>query len=133
MTFVNATDPKKIAAAVRPNTRAVYIESLANPKNDVLDYRAIAEVAHARGLPLVCDNTVLTPVLFRPFDHGIDIAVYSATKFIGGHGTSIGGVIVNSGRFDWTQSRRSGRNSPPPIPRTTAPCSTRPSGRCATS
>ena len=64
----------------------------------MLDYRAIAEVAHAHGLPLVCDNTVLTPVLFRPFDHGIDIAVYSATKFIGGHGTSIGGVIVDSGR-----------------------------------
>ena len=69
----------------------------------MLDYRAIADVAHARGLPVVCDNTVLTPVLFRPFDHGIDIAVYSATKFIGGHGTSIGGVIVDSGRFDWTQ------------------------------
>lgn len=101
VTFVDATDPQKIAAAIRPNTRAVFIESLANPKNDVLDYRAIAEVAHARGLPLVCDNTVLTPALFRPFEHGIDIAVYSATKFIGGHGTSIGGVIVDSGRFDW--------------------------------
>lgn len=101
VTFVDATDPKNIAAAIRPNTRAVYIESLANPKNDVLDYRAIADVAHSSGLPLVCDNTVLTPALFRPFDHGIDIAVYSATKFIGGHGTSIGGVIVDSGRFDW--------------------------------
>ena len=103
VTFVDATNPQNIAAAIRPNTRAVYIESVANPKNDVLDYRAIADVAHARGLPLVCDNTVLTPVLFRPFDHGIDIAVYSATKFIGGHGTSIGGVIVDSGRFDWTK------------------------------
>lgn len=103
VTFVDATDPKNIANAIRPNTRAVYIESLANPKNDVLDYRAIADVAHARGLPLVCDNTVLTPLLFRPFDHGIDITVYSATKFIGGHGTSIGGVIVDSGRFNWTQ------------------------------
>ena len=81
----------------------MYVESVANPKNDVLDYRAIADVAHARGLPVVCDNTVLTPVLFRPFDHGIDIAVYSATKFIGGHGTSIGGVIVDSGRFDWSK------------------------------
>lgn len=101
VTFVDATDPKKIAAAIRPNTRAVYIESLANPKNDVLDYRAIADVAHAHGLPLVCDNTVLTPILFRPFEHGIDISVYSATKFIGGHGTSLGGVIVDSGRFDW--------------------------------
>jgi O-acetylhomoserine (thiol)-lyase len=103
VTFVDATDPKNIAQAIRPNTRAVYIESVANPKNDVLDYRAIADVAHARGLPVVCDNTVLTPVLFRPFDHGIDIAVYSATKFIGGHGTSIGGVIVDGGRFDWGQ------------------------------
>ena len=101
VSFVDATDPRNIGAAVRPNTRAVYIESLANPKNDVLDYRAIADVAHARGLPLVCDNTVLTPVLFKPFEHGIDVAVYSATKFIGGHGTSIGGVIVDSGRFDW--------------------------------
>jgi O-acetylhomoserine (thiol)-lyase len=103
VTFVDATKAKNIAAAIRPNTRAVYVESLANPKNDVLDYRAIADVAHAHGLPVVCDNTVLTPVLFRPFDHGIDIAVYSATKFIGGHGTSIGGVIVDSGRFDWTK------------------------------
>jgi O-acetylhomoserine (thiol)-lyase len=103
VTFVDATDPKNIARAIRPNTRAVYIESVANPKNDVLDYRAIADVAHAHGLPVVCDNTVLTPVLFRPFEHGIDIAVYSATKFIGGHGTSIGGVIVDSGRFDWTK------------------------------
>jgi O-acetylhomoserine (thiol)-lyase len=103
VSFVDATDPQKIAAAIRPNTRAVYIESLANPKNDVLDYRAIAEIAHGRGLPLVCDNTVPTPVLFRPFEHGIDIAVYSATKFIGGHGTSIGGVIVDSGGFDWAE------------------------------
>jgi O-acetylhomoserine (thiol)-lyase len=103
VTFVDATDPQRIDDAVRANTRAVFIESLANPKNDVLDYRAIADVAHEHGLPLVCDNTVLTPVLFRPFDHGIDIAVYSATKFIGGHGTSIGGVIVDSGRFDWAK------------------------------
>ncbi len=102
VTFVDATDPANIAKAIRPNTRAVFIESLANPKNDVLDYRAIAEIAHRAGLPLVCDNTVLTPVLFRPFDFGIDIAVYSATKFIGGHGTSIGGVIVDSGKFDWS-------------------------------
>jgi len=103
VSFVDATDPENIAAAIRPNTRAVYIETLANPKNDVLDYEAIADVAHARGLPVVCDNTVMTPVLFRPFDHGIDVAVYSTTKFIGGHGTSIGGAIVDSGRFDWTQ------------------------------
>jgi O-acetylhomoserine (thiol)-lyase len=103
VSFVDATNPAQIEAAVRPNTRAVYIETLANPKNDVLDYQRIAEVAHAHGLPVVCDNTVMTPVLFRPFDHGIDIAVYSTTKFIGGHGTSIGGAIVDSGRFDWSR------------------------------
>ncbi len=103
VTFVDAMDPKNIAAAIRPNTRAVYIESLANPKNDVLDYQAIADVAHEHGLPVVCDNTALTPILFRPFDYGIDISVYSATKFIGGHGTSIGGVIVDSGNFDWSK------------------------------
>jgi len=103
VTFVDATNPDNIARAVRPNTRAVFIESLANPKNDVLDYEAIAQVAHRQGLPVVCDNTTLTPLLFRPFDYGIDIAVYSATKFIGGHGTSIGGVIVDSGKFDWTK------------------------------
>ena len=88
---------------MRPNTRAVYIESVANPKNDVLDFEAIADVAHKHGLPVVCDNTVLTPILLRPFDYGIDITIYSATKFIGGHGTSIGGVIVDSGKFDWTR------------------------------
>jgi O-acetylhomoserine (thiol)-lyase len=103
VTFVDATDPKLIDRAVRPNTRAVYVEALANPKNDVLDYEALAEIAHAHGLPLVCDNTTLTPVLFRPFDYGIDVAVYSLTKFIGGHGTSIGGAIVDSGRFDWSK------------------------------
>ncbi len=102
VTFVDATDANNVAAAIRPNTRAVYIETLANPKNDVLDYRAIADAAHARGLPVVCDNTVMTPVLFKPFDHGIDISVYSTTKFIGGHGTSIGGAIIDSGNFDWT-------------------------------
>lgn len=102
VTFVDATNVENIRRALRPNTKAVYIESLANPKNDVLDYEAVAHVAHQAGVPLVCDNTV-TPVLFKPFEHGIDIAVYSATKFIGGHGTSIGGVIVDSGKFDWTK------------------------------
>jgi O-acetylhomoserine (thiol)-lyase len=102
VTFVDAKNPQEIDDAVQPNTRAVYIESIANPKNDVLDYQAIADVAHRHGLPVVCDNTVLTPILFKPFDYGIDIAVYSLTKFIGGHGTSIGGAIIDSGRFDWT-------------------------------
>jgi len=103
VSFVDATDPQNVARAIRPNTRAVYVESVANPRNDVLDYEALVEVVHARGLPVVCDNTVLTPILFRPFDYGIDISIYSATKFLGGHGTSIGGVIVDSGRFDWTR------------------------------
>jgi len=103
VTFVDFTQPEKIAAAIKPNTRAVYFESMANPKNDVLDYRRVAQIAHDHGLPAVCDNTVLTPLLFRPFDHKIDIAVYSATKFIGGHGTSIGGMIVDSGNFDWNK------------------------------
>jgi O-acetylhomoserine (thiol)-lyase len=101
--FVDATDPRNIAAAIRPNTRAVFIESLANPRNDVLDYRAIADVAHERGVPVVCDNTVLTPMLFRPLEHGIDVVIYSTTKFIGGHGTSIGGAIVDGGNFDWSK------------------------------
>ncbi len=101
-TFVDATDPQNIANAIRPNTRAVFIESVANPKNDVLDYKAIADAAHAKGVPVIIDNTV-TPLLLRPFEHGIDIAVYSATKFIGGHGTSIGGVVVDSGKFDWAK------------------------------
>jgi O-acetylhomoserine (thiol)-lyase len=103
VTFVDATDTKNIDQAIRPKTRAVYIEALANPKNDVLDYETVAKVAHSHGLPLVCDCTTLTPVLFRPFLYGIDIAVYSLTKFIGGHGTSIGGAIVDSGQFDWSK------------------------------
>jgi len=102
-TTVDAENPKNIAAAVRPNTRAVYIESVANPKNNVLDYEAIADVSHKHGLPLICDNTVLTPCLFKPIEHGIDIVVHSATKFIGGHGTSLGGVIIDSGNFDWSK------------------------------
>lgn len=106
VTLVDATDPAAVAQAIRPETRGVFIESLANPKNDVLDYEALADVAHRAGVPLVCDNTVLTPALFRPFDYGIDVTVYSATKFIGGHGTSIGGVIVDSGNFDWSAAPR---------------------------
>ncbi len=103
VTFVDATDPANIAAATRLVPRGVYGESLTNPKNDVRAYRAIADVVHQHGLPVVCDNAVLTPMLLRPCDDGIDISVYSTTKFIGGHGTSIGGVIVDSGNFDWTK------------------------------
>lgn len=102
--FVDPDDPENFRKAVNDKTRAVYIESIGNPKLDVPDYEAIAKTVHADGLPLIVDNTV-TPILFRPFDHGADIIVYSATKFIGGHGTSIGGAIVESGRFDWTSGR----------------------------
>jgi O-acetylhomoserine (thiol)-lyase len=102
VTLVDASDPSNFAEAIRPETRAVFFETMANPKNEVLQYDKIAEVAHRAGVPVVCDNTVLTPLLFRPFDFGIDISVYSATKFIGGHGNSLGGVIVDSGNFDWT-------------------------------
>lgn len=101
VTFVDMTKPSNISSAIKPNTRAVFIETLANPKNDVLDYEAIAKEAHKHGVPVVCDNTVMTPLLFRPFDYGIDINVYSTTKFIGGHGTSIGGAIIDSGNFNW--------------------------------
>ena len=101
VSLVDMSNPDNIAKAIRPNTRAVFYEVLANPKNEVLDYPAIADVAHKHGLPVVADNTVLTPILFKPFEFGVDISVYSATKMIGGHGTSMGGVIVDSGKFDW--------------------------------
>ncbi|MEO0631236.1 MAG: PLP-dependent transferase, partial [Planctomycetota bacterium] len=100
--FFDAERPESIGDRADSRTRAVYIETIGNPKNDVPDFRAISERAHAVGVPLIADNTALTPFLFRPFDHGVDIAVYSLTKFLGGHGTHIGGAIVDSGRFDWT-------------------------------
>ncbi|WP_250284451.1 MULTISPECIES: bifunctional o-acetylhomoserine/o-acetylserine sulfhydrylase [unclassified Frankia] len=93
-------------AAIAPNTRAFYGETIGNPKGDVLDTAGIAEVAHAAGIPLIVDNTLATPYLYRPFEHGADIVVHSATKFIGGHGTAIGGVIVDGGRFDFGASGR---------------------------
>lgn len=102
--FVDPSDPENFRRAVNERTRAVFLESIGNPKLDVSDFEAISKVAHEEGLPVIIDNTV-SPVLFRPFDHGIDIIVYSATKFIGGHGTSIGGAIVDSGNFDWTSGR----------------------------
>ena len=100
-TFVDAHDVAAIEAAIQPNTKAVYVESLGNPNSDVVDMEAIAAVAHAHGIPLIVDNTFATPFLFRPLDHGADIVVHSATKFIGGHGTTLGGVIVDGGTFDW--------------------------------
>ena len=102
--FVDSSDVSSVAHAIDSNTRLVYTESIGNPKNNVDDFDAIAAVAHAHGLPFVVDNTV-SPIIFRPFDHGADLVVYSLTKFIGGHGTSIGGAIVDSGRFDWTNGR----------------------------
>src|SRR6056297_1774360 len=112
--FVDSSDPANIAAAIDDNTKAVYIEALGNPQNNVDDFDAIAAVAHEHGLPLIVDNTVATPYLFRPIDHGADIVCYSLTKFIGGHGTSIGGAVVDSGRFDWSSGRFPEFTSPDP-------------------
>ena len=105
-TFVPADDPDAFEKAIRPDTKAVFIETLGNPKSDVVDIEGIANLAHKHGLPLVVDNTFATPYLVRPFEWGADIVVHSATKFIGGHGTTIGGVIIDSGKFDWAASGR---------------------------
>jgi len=114
VTFVDPKDPENFAKAIRDNTRLIYIESIGNPKNDVLRYEKIADIAHENGMPVICDNTVTTPVLFRPIDYGIDIVVHSCTKFIGGHGTCIGGAIVDSGKFDWTNGRYPDLTEPDP-------------------
>ena len=103
-TFVDAHDLEAVTAAIRPNTKAVYLETLGNPNSDIPDIDAIAAIAHAHGLPLVIDNTFGTPYLIRPIEHSADIVVHSATKFIGGHGTTLGGIIVDSGKFDWKAS-----------------------------
>lgn len=103
-TFVNAHDLREVEGAIRENTRAIYLETLGNPNSDIPDIDAIAEIAHSHGLPLVIDNTFGTPYWIRPIEHGADIVVHSATKFLGGHGTTLGGVIVESGRFDWKAS-----------------------------
>ncbi|MCD8367302.1 MAG: O-acetylhomoserine aminocarboxypropyltransferase/cysteine synthase [Clostridiales bacterium] len=103
-TFVDAHDLAQVEAAIQPNTRAIYIETLGNPNSDIPDIDAIAAIAHSHGLPLVIDNTFGTPYLIRPIEHGADIVVHSATKFIGGHGTSLGGVIVDGGTFNWAAS-----------------------------
>ena len=103
-TFVDAHNLAEVEAAIQDNTRAVYLETLGNPNSDIPDIDAIAEIAHKHGIPLVIDNTFGTPYLIRPIEHGADIVVHSATKFIGGHGTTLGGVIVDSGKFDWKAS-----------------------------
>jgi O-acetylhomoserine (thiol)-lyase len=114
VTFVDARKPENFAKAIKKNTRLVYIESVGNPKNDILQYDKIADIAHKNGLPVICDNTVMTPVLFRPFEYGIDIVVHSCTKFIGGHGTSIGGAIVDSGNFNWANGKYPELTEPDP-------------------
>ena len=103
-TFVDAHNLKELEAAIRPDTKAVYLETLGNPNSDIPDIDAISEIAHKHGLPVVVDNTFGTPYLIRPIEHGADIVVHSATKFIGGHGTTLGGIIVDSGKFDWKAS-----------------------------
>ncbi len=102
--FVKSNDLAGFQKAITPRTKAIYAESIGNPKLDVADLEGISKVAHKNGIPLILDNTV-SPYLLRPFDFGVDITVYSATKFIGGHGTSIGGLIVDSGKFDWTNGK----------------------------
>jgi len=111
--FVKSNDIDAIARAINPRVKAVFAESIGNPKLDVAALEDISKVAHERGVPFILDNTV-SPYLLRPFEHGVDIAVYSATKFIGGHGTSIGGVIVDSGKFDWTQGKHPLISDPDP-------------------
>ncbi len=106
VSLVDFNDPHSVEAAIRPNTKALFAETIGNPKIDVLDVELYAELAHRHGLPLIVDNTLATPYLLRPIEHGADIVVHSATKFIGGHGTAIGGVIVDGGTFDWTINPR---------------------------
>jgi O-acetylhomoserine (thiol)-lyase len=113
-TFVEPDDPENFRKAIKPNTRALYGETVANPRMNILDIKAGAAIAHEHNLPLVIDNTLATPFLCRPIEHGADIVVNSATKFIGGHGTSIGGVIVDAGKFDWKKGHFPQINDPSP-------------------
>ena len=111
--FVDAHDLAEVEAAIQNNTRAVFLETLGNPNSDIPDIDAIAEIAHKHGLPLVIDNTFGTPYLIRPIEHGADIVVHSATKFLGGHGTTLGGIIVEAGKFDWKASGKFGNIADP--------------------
>ena len=103
-TFVDPSDPANFEKAIKPNTKLLYAETLGNPNSDILDIEAVAEIAHRHGIPLIVDSTFATPYLLRPIEHGADIVVHSATKFIGGHGTVMGGIVVDSGKFDWAQN-----------------------------
>ncbi|MDR0599187.1 MAG: O-acetylhomoserine aminocarboxypropyltransferase/cysteine synthase [Treponema sp.] len=105
-TFVDGSKPENFEKALKPNTKAIFFETLGNPNSTVVDIEAVAKIAHQRGLPVIVDNTFATPYLLRPIEHGADLVVHSATKFIGGHGTSLGGVIVDGGKFDWAAGGR---------------------------
>ncbi|MBR6968860.1 MAG: O-acetylhomoserine aminocarboxypropyltransferase/cysteine synthase [Ruminococcus sp.] len=103
-TFVDPSDPENFEKAIQPNTKLLYAETLGNPNSNVIDIEAVSAIAHKHGIPLIVDNTFATPFLLRPIEHGADIVVHSATKFIGGHGTVMGGVVIDSGKFDWAQN-----------------------------
>ncbi len=113
-TFVDPKEPANFAKAIKENTRLIYIETIGNPKNDILEYEEIVKIAHDNGIPLFCDNTVTSPVLFRPIDYGVDVVVHSCTKIIGGHGTSIGGIVIDSGKFDWANGKYPELTEPDP-------------------
>lgn len=102
--FIDGSKPENFEEAIKPNTKAIFFETLGNPNSTVIDIKAVADIAHKSGIPLIVDNTFATPYLIRPIEYGADVVVHSATKFIGGHGTSIGGVIIDSGNFNWTQN-----------------------------
>jgi O-acetylhomoserine (thiol)-lyase len=112
--FVDSSDPANFRKAITKKTKAIFAETVGNPKLDTLDLRAVADIAHAARIPVVVDNTMPTPFLLRPFDHGADVVIHSATKFIGGHGTSIGGVVVDSGKFDWGNGNHPAFTEPDP-------------------
>lgn len=114
VTFVKPDRPENFAEAIRDNTKLIFIETIGNPKNDVLDFAAIVKIAHNNGLPVYCDNTTASPILFRPIEHGIDIVIHSCTKMIGGHGTSIGGIVIDSGNFKWDNGKFPGLTEPDP-------------------
>ena len=113
-TFVDIHNLDEVKAAIRPNTKAIFIETLGNPNSDIPDIEAVSAIAHAAGIPVVIDNTFGTPYLIRPLEHGADIVVHSATKFLGGHGTTLGGVIVDSGKFSWSPEKYPGIAAPNP-------------------
>ena len=114
VTFVDPKEPENFAKAIKDNTRLLYIETIGNPKNDILQYEKIADIAHKNNIPVMCDNTVASPILFRPIEYGIDIVMHSCTKIIGGHGNSIGGALIDSGKFDWTNGKYPELTEPDP-------------------